>query len=191
MRTCRETSLVIALVVCGLLAIACSDDGGVPGGADATVGDGSASGGGADADPTAPDGGGGTPDAAGGGGTPDAAGGGGSADAAPGAGVACGETTCFAPQICCVTGGGPGAMAACADPGTCMGAEISCDGPEDCPSDLVCCGSLSPTGGGATECQPATGCSAVICHVDGDCPTPGNICCDYGFGSSICTAFCF
>jgi hypothetical protein len=149
----------------------------------------------ADADPTAPDApaGAGGPDAAGGGGTPDAAGGGGTPDAAGGGGgtIACGDMTCMAPDICCVTSGGPGpggTTSECTDEASCKGSVAACDGPEDCDGAEVCCASFDPGGGGGAACT-ADACQFEVCHTPADCTEPTDMCCTF-FGTGVCYSFC-
>ncbi len=104
--------------------------------------------------------------------------------------VFCGESTCAAPDICCVTSAGMDIMATCTAANACAGSTVSCDGPEDCSDGgNICCGTLTGDTG-STDCAPAAGCMAVICHDTGDCLNPGETCCDFGIGSSFCAAIC-
>ncbi|HEY3352429.1 MAG TPA: hypothetical protein VGQ83_04205 [Polyangia bacterium] len=93
----------------------------------------------------------------------------------PTTGVACGNTSCAAPEVCCQTLGG----ASCTAAGGCQGLALSCDGPEDCASGTpVCCGHLGG-GGGGTQCVADGACtgggftSGVVCHSNADCPNGG------------------
>jgi hypothetical protein len=89
----------------------------------------------------------------------------------PTQGVPCGNTSCDAPQICCVTFSGATCTAA---DGCDQGLALACDGPEDCSNGDVCCGDIG-MGGGGSECLPAGDCegggmgSGVLCHSDADC----------------------
>ena len=100
--------------------------------------------------------------------------------------VTCGAETCdTATQDCCLdnTSGNLN----CVPSGTCGMITITCDGPEDCGSATdECCASdagaaCAPPGGGM--------CDAQLCHVPGDCPNPGDMCCPLGTtGISACFA---
>src|SRR5688572_14312699 len=59
-----------------------------------------------------------------------------------GLGVVCDTDVCTGTEVCCVMSGG---ARMCTEPADCMGAEVTCDGPEDCASGENCCGSF--TGG--------------------------------------------
>jgi hypothetical protein len=166
-----QRTACLALVVL-LSVLGCGDD---AGGDDDDVT--------ADADPNAPDGST-QPDASAI--TPDADLGGG-ADGA--VGIDCNGTPCEGDDICCVTQGGGGASAECLPEGDCMGAVVTCDGPEDCGDGEVCCGTIGG-GSGSAECTADT-CQFTICHTPADCPNATDQCCDFGVGSSICTSICF
>jgi hypothetical protein len=89
-------------------------------------------------------------------------------------GVACGDTApCTTSQECCVTGAGGHVQFSCVPLGTCQGAAVACDGPEDC-SGHPCCGTLNGPASGAA-CATGDTCeqsSFTLCHNSVDCPTP-------------------
>ena len=93
--------------------------------------------------------------------------------------IQCGQTTCDATtQQCCVTGGGGGVTTECIDiTAECAGLDITCDGPEDCPTDVpICCARFGGGGGGSgvtctDDCRGET-----LCRLDADCGT-GEKCC--------------
>ncbi len=91
--------------------------------------------------------------------------------------IHCGNSACTGPsQICCASRDGfttptsyscIGAQdpCTCSNAG-CMAAQLHCDGPSDCPSNEVCCGTLTNEGYSTTEC--AASCAGnnhvVICQ---------------------------
>lgn len=86
--------------------------------------------------------------------------------------VACANGDCNAGQVCCVSTPG-NTKNGCADPGTCQGGfEATCDGPDDCPPNQVCCGQWTGSSWSAIGCQ--TGC---------DYATGGRIMCDDSNGN--------
>jgi hypothetical protein len=106
-------------------------------------------------------------------------------------GVACGAATCGSGEICCVTRGSGGMMVsqACTAPGDCMGAALTCDGPEDCATGEACCGSFGGTGGGGATCVTDAMCRfGRLCHVDSEC-TGTDTCCAV-MGVNVCSPFC-
>jgi len=101
--------------------------------------------------------------------------------------ITCGDLTCTAPDVCCVSTGGPGgASSTCTAADGCAGAVAACDGPEDCPDTGACCGSFR-----GSACGAADSCLRVVCHVDADCTGEGETCCHSSLGVSICSTFCF
>jgi hypothetical protein len=96
---------------------------------------------------------------------------GGGAGTSANAGVKCGTGSCDPAGSCCVTNGN----SACET--QCNGTVVSCDGPEDCGSGEVCCGS-SGSNGSYTGFACKNGCSGVgdviVCHASQDCPTGTN-----------------
>ena len=90
--------------------------------------------------------------------------------------VDCGQgvPACEAPTIqCCYAGGASGV---CAPPtGICTDQwELLCDGPEDCPSGMICSGN--------PQSDPSTVCAATpsvyqICHDHTQCPASAPNCC--------------
>ena len=109
-------------------------------------------------------------------------------------GVVCGTMTCSVGQSCCITVGASGTtdMATClAAGGTCSGATLACDGPEDCSGTPFCCGTVTFTGGtnpdagapvfqgGTASCAatcdfnfaqgPPSAVTTRMCHADDDC----------------------
>lgn len=111
---------------------------------------------------------------AGSGGTAGASGGGGGGNSA--GVVKCGTDQCESAQgeICCSTN--PGDIA-CHVATTCtQGNQMECDGPNDCASAAVCCGSFGDiTRKSSCEASCPLG-SNVMCATNTDCPT-GTTCC--------------
>ncbi len=104
-----------------------------------------------------------------------------------GVGVACGMTTCTGTQECCLANG----QRTCVDQGKCQGIAFTCDGPEDCAMNEVCC--VSNTGGmPGSSCKAATMCRTEACHADPDCPMAEPKCCQLGMNAEfkICLAQC-
>ncbi len=115
--------------------------------------------------------------------------------------IDCGMMTCdAATEECCVMGVGSGMVTTSCIPmgGTCMGGgTAACDGPEDCASGDVCCG----TGGGGSfsvDCAPSAMCggftSFELCHTAGDCTDTRDMCCPFmamGVSTAICSRRCF
>jgi hypothetical protein len=100
--------------------------------------------------------------------------------AGQGNGVPCGQATCASGQMCCSNQtNGPFVAQCLAGGATCEApsAQISCDGPEDCPGQQCCVESLSQISGCQTSC--ASGTFAQLCHAHGDCPA-GQTCCPSG-----------
>ena len=183
----RLVSLGFLALCFAFVAPACGDDTGGGGDGDASTNDGGGGGGG--------DGGGNGGIDAGGNGGIDAGGNGGIDAGGGGGSVNCGQAVCSAPQQCCIdTGPGPMTEPMCVDQGTCQGAVVECDGPEDCNGSDVCCGSFGgPNGGGQASCMPpGDQCQVVVCNDVGDCDGT-EICCDTGFGGALCLEpnFCF
>ena len=97
--------------------------------------------------------------------------------------VSCGPSVaaCEAPTIqCCFTTGAQGvcatSQAGCTDQW-----EIECDGPEDCPSGMVCSG--NPNADPSTVC--ATSPSVYqICHDHTQCPASAPNCCPVDMNES-------
>jgi hypothetical protein len=94
----------------------------------------------------------------------------------PTEGVPCGDATCNAPEVCCVTFNGQSCTSNCN-----QGLALACDGPEDCSGGDVCCGDIG-MGGGGSECMPSGDCqtgmgSGRLCHSNTDCDT-GETCTD-------------
>jgi hypothetical protein len=108
-------------------------------------------------------------------------------DAGMSGGVDCGGMTCGASEICCVTLGGGSAMPTCTTEAACMGATVTCDGPEDCPGQACC---VMRTGmSGSVECGPSD-CMLRACRSVADCPM-GSMCCPF-MGTGICSSIgCF
>jgi hypothetical protein len=96
--------------------------------------------------------------------------------------VMCGTSTCATGEICCVNRGGGGISEMCTTPSGCMGAALSCTGPQDCSGGQVCCAQL---GGGAPSamCTSAR-CRNRLCHTQADCGGMG-MCQMFG-GLGIC-----
>jgi hypothetical protein len=89
------------------------------------------------------------------------------------AGVSCGTSTCdTATQECCGMFNGTALSETCVSKGSCTGAAITCDGPEDCP------GQTSSTN---------SGCCVSLSGMMGD-PDAGTM--TMGSGSSSCTNSC-
>jgi hypothetical protein len=166
---CNQLTVMLALAL--TLAIGCAGDDGGDGGegrADAAA-------------VSMADAGAAVADAAGGGGT------GAATDAAtatldadvtgigePSTVVSCGASDCPRDtEVCCFTGF-PTITQSCTAPSACDDLIAVCDGPEDCPSDQICCGDQT----GAT-CKPASACvgftASQLCHSDPDC-ADGKVC---------------
>jgi len=103
-----------------------------------------------------------------------------SADAS--VGVQCGQNDCDpGTQKCCVTpnpGGGAPTETCVATADTCPGADVTCDGPEDCTSPEICCGTVVQ--GGSSTCGSVDSCGGahlVLCQGDADCPQDTPHCC--------------
>ena len=100
-------------------------------------------------------------------------------------GVICGSKSCSVGQDCCVTvDNSTGATTATciASGGTCSGgAELTCDGPEDCTSSQFCCGMLTFSGGtdadaGAPMFNGGNSSCAATCDFNTNYPTtPTNV----------------
>jgi hypothetical protein len=104
----------------------------------------------------------------------------------PTPGVPCGGSTCYSPQLCCVTYSGT--MSCTTASGCSNGLPVRCDGPEDCGGGTpVCCGGLSS----GTSCVGTGACSSgstggVVCHTSADCPN-GQTCYDVPYaGLRVC-----
>lgn len=105
-------------------------------------------------------------------------------------GVACGMATCTGTDICCVNFTGGMVTMACSAPADCMGAPVSCDGPEDCARGEACCGMRGTGGGGSASCVPDASCTfGRLCHETADC-TGTDMCCPL-MGIGICSPRCF
>jgi hypothetical protein len=105
--------------------------------------------------------------------------------------VACGMTTCTAPQVCCVTRGPSGGSETCVAPGSCMGIALTCSSAQSCPSGDVCCGTVSGGGGTYTintsceaSCPMGQG-NFQLCASTAECPT-GRVCRAGPGGFKIC-----
>jgi hypothetical protein len=108
-------------------------------------------------------------------------------DASPetdaGVGVSCGPEFCDpGTEKCCVQAEqGGGTTETCIPTGdNCAGgADLTCDGPEDCASPEVCCGSL--VGGGGAACAAVEDCDGagdlILCGTADDCPEAEPHCC--------------
>jgi hypothetical protein len=108
---------------------------------------------------------------------------GGGRDAA--VGVTCGQTSCTGTDECCVGQGG----STCVAMGTCQTATFTCDGPEDCDVNQVCC--FGGAGQGGTECKPAAQCQSNACHTTMDCGGTTPMCCPIAQSQySVCLAHC-
>ncbi|MBZ0116067.1 MAG: hypothetical protein K8H88_03655 [Sandaracinaceae bacterium] len=105
-----------------------------------------------------------------------------------GPGVMCGTMTCSDPQVCCTTFAMGAVTMTCTDSSMCMGATVSCDGPEDCPGQ-VCCAMRTPGGGGGTACVDAAECQfGQLCRTMADCDGM-EMCCPL-MGRNVCAPFC-
>jgi hypothetical protein len=94
--------------------------------------------------------------------------------------IPCGNQTCLAPEICCVSYYGPD-YDQCGPSGSCDGnsLEAACNGPSDCPEGWLCCGRWVVNGqyGYYTDvacsptCVPDGGSDGVVlCDTQEDCP---------------------
>jgi hypothetical protein len=87
-------------------------------------------------------------------------------------GVQCGTKTCAMSQVCCASPGMGGPSYACNTPGSCGdgSAQLSCDGPEDCPMSMPnCCADAHFSLGMGDAAPMATGANAA-CGTDAACP---------------------
>jgi hypothetical protein len=87
-------------------------------------------------------------------------------------GVTCGNQTCNSPMVCCVKPGAGGTTAMCAAPGTCGdgGAEVMCDGPEDCPASMHNCCANAKFSLGVGDAAPMAQGANAACGSDAACP---------------------
>jgi hypothetical protein len=95
-------------------------------------------------------------------------------------GVSCGGLSC--PGGCCLTQ--TNSPFCIAGGTTCPGVAVLCDGPEDCPSLQLCCGSQQ-----GSSCQVAV-CginTARLCHTKADCGLLANCCPYMTTGFSYCS----
>ncbi|HXI58883.1 MAG TPA: hypothetical protein VNO55_22605 [Polyangia bacterium] len=101
--------------------------------------------------------------------------------AGQGNGVPCGGNSCAAGQKCCTDQTHGSFNPRCVAGGTtCLAAsaQMSCDGPEDCPGQLCCVETASQISGCQASCE--TGTFARLCHAAADCGT-GQMCCPTNF----------
>jgi hypothetical protein len=95
-------------------------------------------------------------------------------------GVSCGAMSCSVGQSCCVTVSGTTTSSSCiAAGGTCGGATLKCDGPEDCSAMQFCCGMITfdpgnPDGGMPMFNGGNSSCTAT-CDFNYTPGTPSNI----------------
>ncbi len=105
-----------------------------------------------------------------------------------GPGVMCGTMTCSDPQVCCTTFAMGAVTMTCTDSSMCMGATVSCDGPEDCSGGQICCGTFSQQANAYTtlKCQSTCGgqWEREICKPNGTCTTSGQTCSQSSFLTS-------
>ena len=97
--------------------------------------------------------------------------------AGQGNGVMCAANTCAAGTKCCTDqthGVFAPKCAPSATPCLAASAQISCDGPEDCPGQACCVETLSQISGCQASCDGNT--LAKLCHAAGDCGA-GEMCC--------------
>ncbi|MGE0789993.1 MAG: hypothetical protein AB7S26_30240 [Sandaracinaceae bacterium] len=110
-------------------------------------------------------------------------------------GMTCDSTT----EQCCIVANGMGAMASCiAATDMCMGAMVTCDGPEDCAGN-VCCARAS-LAGIDVMCDPDPSTCGMggfgefeLCHVASDCRNGTDMCCAimrFGLSASVCRPTC-
>lgn len=94
--------------------------------------------------------------------------------------IACGTESCD--TMCCVGQGCVERFEQC-QTGDSRGHgvyHLTCDGPEDCPQDQICCVGIGAANMGGTECSPRDACNGgainyEACHAPDTCP-PGNAC---------------
>jgi hypothetical protein len=88
--------------------------------------------------------------------------------------INCGTATCDrASQVCCFTGF-PTITTMCTATAQCTNLPGRCDGPEDCASGEVCCG--TQTGASCMAQAQCTGQTAArLCHTAADCSS-GQVC---------------
>lgn len=81
--------------------------------------------------------------------------------------------SCGGADICCVTAdvASSSSSATCSSEATCRNLAFTCDGPEDCGSEEVCCAIM--TSGGGSSCIAPSECFGldehVMCRSDDDC----------------------
>src|SRR5580658_3460369 len=110
-------------------------------------------------------------------------------------GIACGQTSCISPQVCCyatATGAEAGAggfampTGSCADSCPDGGVEIGCMNASNCQNSEVCCGT-GGAGAGAFSVACSAQCSGTesfqLCASDSECLN-GGMC--VGLGTKIC-----
>jgi hypothetical protein len=87
-------------------------------------------------------------------------------------GVTCGNMTCNSPMVCCIKPGAGGTTSTCEAPGACGdgGAEVMCDGPEDCPSTMHNCCANAKFSLGAGDAAPMAQGANAACGSDAACP---------------------
>ncbi|HEX8951963.1 MAG TPA: hypothetical protein VF945_08960, partial [Polyangia bacterium] len=98
-------------------------------------------------------------------------------------GISCGTSSCPSTQECCVTVSGTGTTSStCINAGgTCSGAVLACDGPQQCGSTQFCCGTITFTGGtnpdaGAPMFQGGNASCAATCDASTNYPaTPTHV----------------
>jgi hypothetical protein len=156
-----RSGLLATICLLAAASTSCGYDRSAAGSIDAGgVGDGSTS----DADPSAPDAVPVEPDAA--------------------VGIGCGGALCTGTQICCSAIVLGMVTQSCTEPAECQGQASSCDGPEDCGDNQICCES---SGSGAACQDQGLFCQFELCHTASDCSDPGQICCAVQ-GRSACTS---
>jgi hypothetical protein len=87
-------------------------------------------------------------------------------------GVMCGGSVCNAPQVCCVKPSMGGTTAMCGASGSCGdgGAELMCDGPEDCPATMHNCCATAKFSLSGTDAAPMAQGANAACGSDAACP---------------------
>ena len=87
-------------------------------------------------------------------------------------GVVCGTKTCNDPQVCCAMPGMGGVNYSCMASGSCGdgSAQLSCDGPEDCPSAMPNCCADAHFSLSMTDALPMVAGANAACGTDQACP---------------------
>jgi hypothetical protein len=102
--------------------------------------------------------------------------------------IECGGQFCNSDtEVCCASGASTGSCMRQGAVGCPAGNTRSCDGPEDCPVDSVCCAQAALLGGYRSSCLRPSDCDKVgapICRGNGDCFGPYKTCASSDVGGT-------